>query len=132
PRKEPSGSCRALKGASSSSGKGPRTTTGGPTRTRMQSRHGTPSAGAASVGISVASTAMAARAVGSRAEPVIAHSIRVVRAQQPDRRHEHDVDIEQQRPVLYVVEVVVHPLHDLVDGIGLAAPAVDLRPAGHA
>ena len=32
--------------------------------------------------------------------------------------------------MLDVVEVVLDALHDLVDRIGLAAPAMDLRPAG--
>ena len=40
----------------------------------------------------------------------------------------HDLEVEPQRPVLDVVEVVLDALLDR----GVAAPAVDLRPAGEA
>ena len=51
---------------------------------------------------------------------------------QADRRHHEDVEVEEHRPVLDVEEVVLDAPRDLLVGVGLAAPAVDLRPAGHA
>ena len=52
--------------------------------------------------------------------------------EQRERRLEQDVEVEQHRPVVDVVEVVLDALLDLLGGVGLAAPAVDLRPAGDA
>src|SRR5207245_58232 len=43
----------------------------------------------------------------------------------PEQRENEDLDVEQQRPVLDVVEVVLDPLLDR----GVPPPAVDLRPA---
>src|SRR5690242_15523891 len=43
-------------------------------------------------------------------------------------RQPHDLQVERDRPVLDVVEVVLDALLDR----GVAAPAVDLRPAGQA
>src|SRR5215472_11219936 len=40
--------------------------------------------------------------------------------------------VEQDRPVLDVVEVMLDALLDLFLAVGLTAPAVDLRPAGDA
>ena len=51
---------------------------------------------------------------------------------QRQRRLEKNVQIEQHRPVLDVVEVELDALLDLFLVIDLAAPAVDLRPAGNA
>src|SRR5262249_27756465 len=44
----------------------------------------------------------------------------------PEQREPHDLQVEADRPVLDVVEVVLDPLLDR----RVAAPAVDLRPAG--
>src|SRR5690606_15258885 len=76
--------------------------------------------------------ARAARPANMGKKLFIARSIRIFRVEQADGRHDQDVEVEQYRPVLDIIEVVVDPLHDLVDGVGLAAPAVDLRPAGDA
>ena len=43
-----------------------------------------------------------------------------------DERQPHDLQVEPDRPVLDVVQVVLDPLFDR----RVAAPAVDLRPAG--
>src|SRR5690606_4059132 len=43
-----------------------------------------------------------------------------------------DLQIEQKRPVLNIVEVVFDTLPDLFLRIQFAAPTVDLGPAGHA
>ena len=49
-----------------------------------------------------------------------------------ERRAQQDVEVEQERPVLDVVEIVLDAALDLFLAVGLAAPAVDLRPAGDA
>ena len=46
------------------------------------------------------------------------------------RRLGQDVEVEKDRPVLDVVEVVLDAALDLLLRVGLAAPAADLRPAG--
>src|SRR5436190_3608094 len=46
------------------------------------------------------------------------------------RRLEQDVEVEQHRPVLDVIEIELDTLLDLLVGVDFAAPAVDLRPAG--
>src|SRR5690606_4366498 len=102
------------------------------TRMVMQSRQ---SSGWPCTGTGMAASSAKA-ATGSKPRLVcVPHrsmrSVRVFRVQQPDRRHQDDVDIEQDRPVLDVVEVVVHALHDLVERVGFATPAIDLGPAGH-
>src|SRR3954453_3701790 len=57
------------------------------------------------------------------------NSIRVlVPRQQRDRRFQQDVDVEQHRPVLDVIQVKLDALLDLLFIVDLAAPAVDLRP----
>ena len=56
----------------------------------------------------------------------------LVLGHQRERRLEQDVEVEQHRPVLDVVEIVLDAALDLVLGVGLAAPAIDLRPAGDA
>src|SRR5687767_10090536 len=43
-----------------------------------------------------------------------------------DEREPHDLQVERDRPVLNVIEVVLDPLLER----GVAPPAVDLRPAG--
>src|SRR4051794_10177598 len=61
------------------------------------------------------------------------NSIRVlVSRQQRDRRFQQDVDVEQHRPVLDVIQIELDALLDLLFIVDLAAPAVDLRPAGDA
>src|SRR5215468_10432983 len=60
-------------------------------------------------------------------------SIRVlVLGQQRQRRLGKDDEIEQHRPVLDVIEIELDALLDLLFIVDLAAPAVDLRPAGDA
>src|SRR5262245_7630034 len=54
-------------------------------------------------------------------------SVRVLLAEAAENREDEDLDVEQKRPVLDVVEVVLDALLDR----GVAAPAVDLRPARH-
>src|SRR3954467_15822298 len=49
---------------------------------------------------------------------------------QRQRRLEQDEQVEQHRPVLDVIEIELDPLLDLLVGVDLAAPAVDLGPAG--
>src|ERR1044072_8998135 len=58
--------------------------------------------------------------------------VRILGLQQRERRHRQDVEVEQQRPVLDVVEIVLDARLDLLLAVGLAAPAVDLCPAGDA
>src|SRR5690606_26950487 len=64
---------------------------------------------------------------GSRAA-----SVCMIGLQQGKRRNREDVEVEQDRPVLDVVEVVLDPTLDLFTGVGLAAPTLDLGPAGDA
>src|SRR5262249_7500839 len=60
-------------------------------------------------------------------------SVRVLALRhQRDRRPGQDVEIEQHRPVLDVVQIELDALLDLLVGLALAAPSVDLRPAGDA
>src|SRR5436190_15718257 len=54
--------------------------------------------------------------------------VRVLVTQSMNHRHEQDLHVQHQRPVLDVVEVVLDAHADR----GVAAPAVHLRPAGHA
>src|SRR5437899_7454514 len=54
--------------------------------------------------------------------------VRVAVSQPVPQRHPENLDVERERPVLDVVEVVLDPLRDA----GVSAPAVDLRPPGHA
>ena len=56
----------------------------------------------------------------------------LVLGQQRQRRLQQNVEVEQHRPVLDVVEVELDALLDLLFIVDLAAPAVDLRPAGDA
>src|SRR3546814_4031692 len=48
------------------------------------------------------------------------------------RSSDDDIEVEQKRPVFNIIEVVFQPVQELVLGMGLASPAVDLRPAGDA
>src|SRR5216684_9088582 len=52
------------------------------------------------------------------------------------RRREHglhqDAQIEPDRPVVDVIEVVLHALSHLVVGVGFTAKTMNLRPAGDA
>src|SRR6202043_2733283 len=56
----------------------------------------------------------------------------LVPGHQSHRRLEQNVEIEQHRPVLDVVEVELDALLDFLLAVDLAAPAVDLGPAGNA
>ena len=58
--------------------------------------------------------------------------VRLPCVEQRERRAHEDVEVEQDRPVLDVVEVVLDAPADLFRRVGLAAPAVDLGPAGDA
>src|SRR5438105_6649535 len=61
------------------------------------------------------------------------NSIRVlVLGQQRQWRLGEDDEVEQHRPVLDVIEVELDALLDLLFVVDLAAPAVDLGPAGNA
>src|ERR1700694_1966363 len=51
---------------------------------------------------------------------------------QRQRRLEQNVEIEQHRPVLDIVEIELDALLDFLFAVDFAAPAVDLRPAGNA
>ena len=51
-------------------------------------------------------------------------------ADESDEEGTQDPEVEQQRPIVDVVEVVAHAGSHLLDGLGLAAQAVDLGPAG--
>src|SRR5262245_12855962 len=55
-------------------------------------------------------------------------SVGVLLSEAAEEREDEDLDVEQERPVLDVVEVVLDALLDR----RVAAPAVDLRPAGDA
>jgi len=48
------------------------------------------------------------------------------------RQHspDQDLEIEHQRPIVDVIEVVLHPLFHFLVRIGLTAVTVDLRPSG--
>src|SRR3546814_12945140 len=48
------------------------------------------------------------------------------------RSSDDDIEVEQKRPVFNIIEVVFQPVQELVLGMGLASPAVDLPPAGDA
>ena len=72
----------------------------------------------------------AAAAVKRLARRLHAWLIGVLALEQREGRRGEDVEVENQRPVLDVVEVMLDALLDLLARVGLAAPAVDLRPAG--
>src|SRR5690606_5124002 len=80
-------------------------------------------------------TASAASAAGAiSASPVVSAVLIgvLILGDQRHRRHNEDVEIQKDRPVLDIIEVVIDPLHDLVDRVSLPAPAIDLGPAGNA
>src|SRR3984885_3186164 len=56
----------------------------------------------------------------------------LVPGHQRQRRLEKNVEIEQHRPVLDVIEIELDALLDFLLAVDLAAPAVDLCPAGDA
>src|SRR5271156_5571152 len=58
-------------------------------------------------------------------------SVFVLRNQR-QRRLEKNVEVEQHRPVLDVIEIELDALLDFLFIVDLAAPAVDLGPAGNA
>src|SRR5262249_20357700 len=49
-----------------------------------------------------------------------------------EHRADDDFQIEPERPIVDVIQIVLDALSHLVVGVGLAAIAVDLRPAGDA
>ena len=51
---------------------------------------------------------------------------------QHKRRHQQNLQIQPQRPVLDVPEVVLDAQRHFLRRVRLAAEAVNLRPAGHA
>src|SRR3546814_16589549 len=59
-------------------------------------------------------------------------SIGVLAGEAREDRHHDELEVEPERPVLDVGEIVVYPPADLFDRLGLATPAVDLCPAGNA
>src|SRR5580765_4567512 len=56
----------------------------------------------------------------------------LVLGHQRQRRLEQNVEVEQHGPVLDVIEIEFDALLNLLVGVDLAAPAVDLCPAGDA
>src|SRR5260221_11567698 len=56
----------------------------------------------------------------------------IVLRHQRQRRLEKNVEVEQHRPVLDVIEIELDPFLDLLFAVDFAAPAIDLRPAGDA
>src|SRR5690625_3858398 len=58
--------------------------------------------------------------------------IRTFLEQHDEARHHENADVEQQRPVLGVIDVVLDASSDLVDRVGLSTEAMDLSPAGNA
>ena len=58
--------------------------------------------------------------------------VRTIRVEQGEWRSCQDVDIENQRPVFYVVEIVLDTTFNFFCRVGFAAPTVDLRPARYA
>jgi len=46
--------------------------------------------------------------------------------------HSSNLEVEEKRPVVDVEQVATHPVFDLLQGGRLAAPTIDLRPAGDA
>src|SRR5690242_18564452 len=73
-----------------------------------------------------------ARQSATRAVASYAALIGVVVDEAHDQRAQQDPDIEAQRPVLDVVDIVLDALVHRLDARRLAAPAIDLRPAGDA
>ena len=59
-------------------------------------------------------------------------SVRLIRAEADEQGQQYDPQIEQQRPIVHVIEIVLNPRLHLLDGIGFTAQAVDLGPAGDA
>ena len=43
-----------------------------------------------------------------------------------------NLQIEEQAPVLCVIDIMAHPRLHLVESVRLAAPSIDLRPTRHA
>jgi hypothetical protein len=59
-------------------------------------------------------------------------SIGVLGLGERQRSLEQDVEIETERPMIDIIEIVQNPLLDFFRRVRLAAPAIDLRPAGDA
>ena len=64
-------------------------------------------------------------------EPARARGSKDVAAGEATKDREgDDAEVEREGPVVDVVEVMFHAFPDLLQGVGLAAPAVHLRPPG--
>ncbi len=70
--------------------------------------------------------------IGRAGRALRLRSIGVLPLQQAERRISDDVEIEQYGPALDIFEVELHAALDFLGRIDLAAPAIDLRPAGDA
>src|SRR5690606_32905033 len=60
----------------------------------------------------------------------VAKSVSVLTDETLEYGHEYDAQVQPERPVLEVVQVVPDALRHLLDGIRLAAESIYLRPAG--
>ena len=58
--------------------------------------------------------------------------VRVIRVEQGEWRSCQDVDIENQRPVFYVVEIVLDATLNFFCCVGFTAPSIDLGPTRYA
>src|SRR4029079_15733811 len=56
-------------------------------------------------------------------------SIGILGLEQRERRTQHDREIKKDRPVLYVVEIVLDALLYFLVRVRLATPSIDLCPA---
>lgn len=67
-------------------------------------------------------------------EPQVSHSclISLVADEAFKDREENDLEIQPERPVLDVLKIVLNSALHLIQGVGFAAAAVDLSPAGDA
>src|SRR5262245_54856597 len=70
-------------------------------------------------------SATAPRPLAARTE----RSIRVLPYLTPEDREPKDLEVQPRAPVPDVIQVVLDAVHHLAQGVGLAAPAIDLRPA---
>src|SRR6185312_14757408 len=56
-------------------------------------------------------------------------SVGIFRVQQGERRQCQNLDVQDQRPVLDILQVAIDATLDFFPSVGFAAPAVDLGPA---
>src|SRR5262245_2416568 len=64
--------------------------------------------------------------------PDAARSVGVVSLAHDIDRQQQNLDVEQDRPIVDVMQVTPDTLADLFDGVRLATPSIDLRPACNA